>query len=35
MVAMEEITFRPRIVLTKKMMEEFFTKVFKGDVPEL
>jgi hypothetical protein len=35
MVAMKEMTFSPRIVLTKKMMEEFFTKVFKGDVPEL
>jgi hypothetical protein len=35
MVAMREMTFRPRIVLTKKMMEEFFAKVFKGDVPEL
>jgi hypothetical protein len=35
MVARKEITFKPRIVLTKKMMEEFFTKIFKGDVPEL
>jgi hypothetical protein len=35
MVATKEISFKPRIVLTKKMMGEFFTKIFKGDVPEL
>ncbi len=35
MVATKEMTFKPRIDLTKKMMEEFFTKIFKGDVPEL
>jgi hypothetical protein len=35
MVATKEKAFKARIVLTKKMMEEFFTKIFKGDVPEL
>jgi hypothetical protein len=35
MVAIKEMTFKPRIVLTKKMMGEFFTRIFKGGVPEL
>jgi hypothetical protein len=35
MVANKQTAFSPRIVLTKKMMEDFFTKIFRGDVPEL